>query len=144
METTRVVPGVWTAMRSWLWTNEVSRFRVCVVPLNRCRAHNLFVPSTTCAHRLVSSMTVSNVNCPTALFVKQKNAVVGWVFTVSAPGNEARCGSFRFVCSVLSVRACTYATIIARISRQPACLEAARIELSPTSYLRQCSDWCFM
>eukprot|EP00198_Chlamydomonas_reinhardtii_P005869 XP_001695205.1 predicted protein [Chlamydomonas reinhardtii] len=30
---------------------------------------------------LVSSMTVSNVNCPTALFVKQKNAVVGWVFT---------------------------------------------------------------
>ncbi|KAG2428184.1 hypothetical protein HXX76_011864 [Chlamydomonas incerta] len=29
---------------------------------------------------LVSSMAVSDVNCPTAVFVKQKNAVVGWTF----------------------------------------------------------------
>ncbi|KAG2432684.1 hypothetical protein HYH02_006669 [Chlamydomonas schloesseri] len=29
---------------------------------------------------LVSSMTVADINCPTALFVKQKNAVVGWTF----------------------------------------------------------------
>ncbi|KAG2444009.1 hypothetical protein HYH02_009209 [Chlamydomonas schloesseri] len=29
---------------------------------------------------LVSSMTVADINCPMALFVNQKNAVVGWTF----------------------------------------------------------------